>query len=313
LELMELHDLNIDLSLTGFDAREIDTLLARGADLEERANQVPELPSEPTTRAGDLWTCGAHRVLCGDATDRDAVSRLLAATRPELMVTDPPYGIAYNPAWREQAGLGRQRQVGLVQNDDRADWAAAYALFPGSVMYVWHAGLHAAEVAMGIQAAGFELRAQIIWVKQHFALSRGMYHWQHEPAWLAVRQGARSQWRGDRTQSTVWQVANLNPFGGNSEEIATGHGTQKPVDLMRRPLLNHTEAGAVVYDPFLGSGTTLIAAQMTERICYGLEIDPRYCDVIVRRWQELTGEQAMLDGTNTSFDEVAMERSQTIP
>src|SRR6266446_1985290 len=310
LELMELHDLNIDLSLTGFDGREIDTLLARGAYLEERANDVPELPSEPATHTGDLWTCGAHRVLCGDATDRDSVSRLLVTTRPELMVTDPPYGIAYNPAWREQAGLGRQRQIGRVQNDDRADWAAAYALFPGSVMYVWHAGLHAAEVASGIEAAGFELRAQIIWVKQHFALSRGMYHWQHEPCWLAVRQGARSRWRGDRTQSTVWQVANLNPFGGNPEEIATGHGTQKPVDLMRRPLLNHTEAGAVVYDPFLGSGTTLIAAQLTERICYGLEIDPRYCDVIVRRWQELTGEQAMLDGANKSFDEVAMERAQ---
>lgn len=313
LELIELHDLNIDLSLTGFDGREIDTLLARSADLEERANQVPERPSEAVTRAGDLWTCGAHRVLCGDATDRDSVSRLLVTTRPELMVTDPPYGIAYNPAWREQAGLGRQRQVGLVQNDDRADWAAAYALFPGSVMYVWHAGLHAAEVALGIQAAGFELRAQIIWVKQHFALSRGMYHWQHEPCWLAVRQEARSKWRGDRTQSTVWQVANLNPFGGNPEEIATGHGTQKPVELMRRPLLNHTEAGAVVYDPFLGSGTTLIAAQLTERICYGLEIDPRYCDVIVRRWQELTGEQAMLDGANKSFDEVAMERAQMVP
>jgi len=313
LELMELHDLNIDLSLTGFDGREIDTLLARGAYLEERANDVPELPSEPATHTGDLWTCGAHRVLCGDATDRDSVSRLLVTTRPELMVTDPPYGIAYNPAWREQAGLGRPRQVGLIQNDGRADWAAAYALFPGSVMYVWHAGLHAAEVAMGIQAAGFELRAQIIWVKQHFALSRGMYHWQHEPCWLAVRQEARSKWRGDRTQSTVWQVANLNPFGGNPEEIATGHGTQKPVELMRRPLLNHTEAGAVVYDPFLGSGTTLIAAQMTERICYGLEIDPRYCDVIVRRWQELTGEQAMLDGANKSFDEVAMERAQMVP
>ena len=194
LELMELRDLNIDLSLTGFEGREIDTLLARGADLEERANDVPALPSEAATRAGDLWTCGAHRVLCGDATDRDSVSRSLATTRPELMVTDPPYGITYDPAWREQAGLGRPRQVGLIQNDDRADWAAAYALFPGSVMYVWHAGLHAAEVAMGIQAAGFELRAQIIWVKQHFALSRGMYHWQHEPCWLAVRQDARSKW-----------------------------------------------------------------------------------------------------------------------
>ena len=119
-------------------------------------------------------------------------------------------------------------------------------------------------------------------------------HWQHEPCWYAVRVGGRSYWRGDRTQSTLWQVANLNPFGGNHDEPATGHWTQKPVELMRRPILNHTDRGAVVYDPFLGSGTTLIAADMTERFCYGLEIDPRYCDVIVRRWQKFTGNPAIL-------------------
>jgi DNA modification methylase len=180
------------------------------------------------------------------------------------------------------------------------------------VIYVWHAGVHASEVATGIRAAGFELRAQIIWAKQHFALSRGAYHWQHEPCWYAVRKGGRSYWRGDRTQSTVWQVANLNPFGGNHEESPTGHATQKPVDLMRRPILNHTERGEAVYDPFLGSGTTLIAAEMTERICYGLEIDPRYCDVIVRRWQEFTGNKAILDQANKSFEEVATERSRIV-
>jgi hypothetical protein len=156
LEMIELQDLDIDLGFTGFDAREIDALLATDADLEERANQVPEVPSEPISRSGDLWNCRAHRVLCGDATDSDCVSRLLATARPELMVTDPPYGIEYRPAWREQAGLGKQRQIGVVQNDNRADWAAAHALFPGAVMYVWHAGVHVAEVAMGIQSVGFE-------------------------------------------------------------------------------------------------------------------------------------------------------------
>src|SRR6185503_1635364 len=286
LEMLELKDLNLDLSLTGFDAPEIDHLLAPDADLEERANQVPELAAEPITRLGDLWRCGAHRVLCGDATDPENVGYVLGTVQPRLMVTDPPYGVEYSPDWREQAGLGKQRQTGTVTNDNRTDWAPAYRLFPGDVIYVWHAGVHAAEVAIGIRQAGFEIRSQIIWAKQHFALSRGAYHWQHEPCWYAVREGGRSYWRGDRTQSTLWQVANLNPFGGNQEESATGHGTQKPVELMRRPILNHTERGRAVYDPFLGSGTTLIAAEMTERICYGLEIDPRYCDVIVRRWQE---------------------------
>src|ERR1019366_2367035 len=114
------------------------------------------------------------------------------------------------------------------------------------------------------------IRAQIVWAKQHFALGRGDYHWQHEPCWYAVREGKSSGWSGDRTQSTLWEVANLNPFGGSSEK-ATGHGTQKPVELMRRPMLNNSARGAIIYDPFLGSGTTLIAAETTDRSCYGLD------------------------------------------
>lgn len=205
------------------------------------------------------------------------------------MVTDPPYGVDYDPLWREEAGLGEQRQTGAVQNDDRADWTAAYQLFPGNVAYVWHAGVHAAEVAAGISAAGFTLRSQIIWAKQHFAMSRGHYHWQHEPCWYAVREGRSAHWCGDRKQSTLWQLPNLNPFGGNGEEPVTGHGTQKPVELMRRPILNHTQLNDAVYDPFLGSGTTVVAAEITSRRCLGLEIDPAYVDVIILRWQALTG------------------------
>jgi hypothetical protein len=121
------------------------------------------------------------------------------------------------------------------------------------------------------------------------------YHWGHEPCWYAVRKGKKSNWRGDRTQSTVWEVKNLNPHGGNKDEQQTGHGTQKSVELMRRPILNHTERGDVVYDPFLGSGSTVIAAEQTERVCYGLDIDPKYIDVIVLRWQAQSGQKASLD------------------
>jgi len=157
---------------------------------------------------------------------------------------------------------------------------------------------------------GFEIRSQIIWAKPHFVLSRGLYHWQHEPCWMCVRKGGGSHWRGDRTQSTLWQVASLNPFGGNNpEETATGHGTQKPVELMRRPILNHTERGEVIYDPFLGSGTTLAAAELTGRICYGMDIDPKYVDVIVCRWQQLTGKAATLEGDGRSFDQILAARS----
>jgi DNA modification methylase len=302
-ELLELRGLNLDLDLTGFDVREIDSLLIGGED-DERADLVPALPEHPVTLPGDLWICGAHRVLCGDATSAEDVARLVDGAKPFLMVTDPPYGVEYDPQWRERAGLGRQRQVGTVRNDHQADWSAAYKLFIGDVAYVWHAGVHAAEVADSLAAAEFQIRSQIVWAKQHFALSRGNYHWQHEPCWYGVRKGHSSRWRGDRTQSTVWQIANLNSFGGNRDETVTGHGTQKPVELMRRPALNHTERGDRVYDPFLGSGTTLIAAEQTERVCLGLEIDPRYVDVTVCRWQEFSRKTATLVGTDQTFDQV---------
>jgi DNA modification methylase len=174
---------------------------------------------------------------------------------------------------------------------------------------VWHAGLYAGAVAASLHQAGFDIRSQIIWAKQHFALSRGNYHWQHEPCWYAVRQGRSAHWCGDRKQSTLWEVSNLNPFGGgNTTEAITGHGTQKPVEVMRRPMLNHTERGAIVYDPFLGSGSTLAAAEDVGRICYGVEIDPAYVDVIVLRWQKLTGMAAILEGDGRTFDQIRTER-----
>jgi DNA modification methylase len=258
---------------------------------------------------GDLWLCGGHRVLCGDATEATAVERLLGADVPLLMVTDPPYGVNYDPLWREEAGLGAQRQTGRVENDDRVDWSEAFALFPGDVAYVWHAGLYAGEVASSLQRCEFGIRSQIIWWKQHFALSRGHYHWQHEPCWYAVRAGKPASWCGDRKQATVWEVSNLNAFGGEkATDTITGHGTQKPVELMRRPLLNHTERGGLVYDPFLGSGSTLIAAEDTGRVCYGLELSPAYVDVIVQRWQKLAGHKAVLEEDGRSFDEIGRER-----
>jgi DNA modification methylase len=254
--------------------------------------------------------------LCGDATASKATTHLLAGQQlPVLMVTDPPYGVGLEPEWREEAGLNpRTRQGGKVANDDRIDWSEAWALFPGAVAYVWHAGIHAAEVALGLQACGFQIRSQIIWVKQHFAISRGAYHWRHEPCWYAVRRGQTGHWRGDRTQSTVWEVANLNPFGGEgaAENEATGHGTQKPVEIMRRPILNHTRAGEACYDPFLGSGSTLIAAESTGRICYGMDIDAKYVDVAVLRWQRFSGQQAVLDGDQRTFEEIARVRRREV-
>ena len=170
-------------------------------------------------------------------------------------------------------------RTGAVANDDRADWREAWALFPGDVAYVWHAGVHAKTVAESLEAAGFLVRSQIIWSKPRFVLGRGDYHWQHEPCFYAVRKSATGHWQGAHDQSTVWAIGAIG-----DEDEATVHGTQKPVECMRRPMINNSAKDDAIYEPFAGSGTTIIAAENTGRVCLAMEIDPRYCDVIVERW-----------------------------
>jgi hypothetical protein len=180
-------------------------------------DEVPRIAPE-VARPGDLFELGAHRLLCGDSTDAEAVARLLAGAKPRLMVTDPPYGVKYEPKWREKALGKKARSSGEVANDDRAAWAEAYALFPGDVAYVWHGGLKGGVVAADLEALGFELRAQIIWVKQAFAISRGHYHWQHEPCFYAVRKGRTANWQGARDQATAWMIANAAGAAGERPE-----------------------------------------------------------------------------------------------
>ena len=187
LEVADLGELGIDLATLGFEAAELDALLRSGAP-DPREEDTPEPPAVPVSRPGDLWCLGNHRLLCGSSTDPAAVARLLGPVRPHLMATDPPYGVSYDPAWRARAGAGSPRRTGKVMNDDRADWREAWALFPGEVAYVWHGALHAAEVAESLEACGFAIRSQIIWAKERLVLSRGDYHWQHEPCWYAVRE-----------------------------------------------------------------------------------------------------------------------------
>jgi DNA modification methylase len=253
LELGELEALGFDLSLTGFGNEELAGLLSAGMPGLTDPDAIPEVPEEPVSRAGDLWLLGKHRLLCGDSTNATDVERVLDGVSPHLLVSDPPYGVAYQPDWRSKAGVNRNRQkLGTVKNDDRADWREAWALFPGDVAYVWHAGRFASTVQGSLEAVGFTIRAQIIWAKDRFALSRGNYHWQHEPCLYAVKGAAH--WTGDRSQSTLWQIP-------AREDRGHGHGTQKPVECMRRPILNNSSPGQAVYEPFCGSGTTIIAAR----------------------------------------------------
>ena len=301
LEIGELNDLGIDIDGLGFDAREIDALLRHG-ETDPREEETPPVPASPVSRIGDLWCLGPHRLICGDATDAATVARVLNGVAPHLMVTDPPYGVAYDPAWRNDIGAAKTRRTGKVMNDDRADWRDAWALFPGDVAYVWHGALHATTVAESLVAAGLAIRSQIIWAKERLVLSRGDYHWQHEPCWYAVRQKATGHWSGDRKQTTLWSIPSRD------QDAATIHGTQKPVECMRRPILNNSAPGQAIYEPFSGSGTTLIAAETTGRICLAIELDPAYVDVAVLRWQAFTGRQARLEGSGESFGEIAIAR-----
>lgn len=304
---------------------EVDEIVANLSDpapaptVDGEEDLAPPAPTKTRTKRGDLLVLGRHRVLCGDSTSARDVARVLNGESPGLMITDPPYGVEYDAAWRNRVGLSSTAQTGKVANDDRASWAAAWNHFPGDVAYVWHAGLFACSVARSLEVAGLELRSQIVWVKRRFAISRGAYHWRHEPAWFCVRKGAKARWIGGRKQDTVWAdvvdsfagdenqdlfAARLSPdsvyaFAASSTTVwelpgdaavGGGHSTQKPVEAMARPMRNHSVDG--VYDPFLGTGTTLVAAEQEGKRCFGLEIDPAYCDVIVRRWEALTGKKA---------------------
>jgi len=289
-----------DATLTGFDEAELEELLtwvadeagaAPGADPGAQIDRAEELREKWGTERGQIWAIPSktvpgrsHRLMCGDSTSAEDVGRLLNGAEPRLMVTDPPYGVEYDPTWRDDAaakGLiaAAARRRGPVQNDERVDWAEAWTLFPGAVVYCWHAGRHASAVQASLESAGFEIRAQIIWAKDRMAISRGHYHWQHEPCWYAVRRGQSAEWIGDRSQTTLWKIGVMD-VGDTDTKV---HATQKPLECMARPIRNHK---GDVYDPFLGSGTTMVAAEREQRICYGMEIDPGYVAVILER---LTG------------------------
>ena len=321
-EFQDLRDAGYNLDLTGFSDSEVNEILA-GANAGEGLtdpDETPPLETDAVTKPGDVWILGQHRVACGDSTDPETARAALGKIAPNLMVTDPPYGVEYDAKWRIESGLQQAAAQGVVENDDRADWAEAYRLFPGAIAYIWHAGTKSHEVAASIVNAGYEIRAQIVWVKSRIVISRGHYHRQHEPAFEAekspeeppnelvthetaaysVRKGKTGHWRGGRKQSSVWFIDIIRND--------TGHSTQKPVECMERPIRNNSSPGQAVYDPFLGSGTTIIAAEKSGRACCGIELNPLYVDLVVRRWQNFTGKIATLEESAQSFAEVERSR-----
>lgn len=312
--LAELYD-RAELLGWGFQEESLAAFNADPNQGKTDPDDVPALAEKPVSKLGQIWACGPHRIGCGSSTDGKFVAKMLAKHIPVVMVTDPPYGVVYDPQWRARAGLASSVVGTALANDDRADWSEAWLLFPGAVAYVWHGGLHSPAVAASLESMKFKVRAQIIWVKTKPALSRGAYHWQHEPAFMAVKEGEDDHWRfggdhevaayavkdaqtanwqGGRKQTTVWFI--------DQAKLEHGHATQKPVMCMQRPMLNHTVTGEGTYDPFLGSGTSLIAAEQIGRRCYGIELEPRYVDVAVKRWQNFTGLEATDPETGNKFN-----------
>jgi DNA modification methylase len=308
---------DLDLSLSGFGEDEIKDLL-RSLETREKREQVEsfdldealaEATRVPRAKPGDLWLLGDHRLLCGDSTNPDVVARLLDGAEPKLLATDPPYGVSLDGSWRDRVynALGPAEKTYMrgkgarnttMSGDTRVDWSEAFELVPSlAVGYIWHAGVHAAEVAAGLERIGFEIVAQVIWDKGLFAMGRSWYHWSHEPCWVVRKKGAKVRFLGTRDQATIWHAPSPKMIMAGSNEPRLDHPTQKPLVLFETPIRNHLKGGEALYEPFCGSGTALIAAERCGVRAYALEIDPIYVDVALARWQRFSGSTAeRLDG-----------------
>jgi DNA modification methylase len=255
--------------------------------INEKINKIEVVHQKWNAQLGDVWLLGNHRIICGDSTDESVVQKVMNGMIPFLMVTDPPYGVKYDAAWRDEAakhcasmGNGKETAVGKVANDSIVNWSDAWRWFQGDVAYVYHAPTFFAEVSNSLIQNEFAIRSQIVWNKSHLVLSRGDYHWKHELCAYAVRKGKKANYVGGRKQTTVWDI-------NKPQKNDTGHSTQKPLECMLRPIRNHESE--FVYDPFLGSGTTLIACEQLNRKCIGIELNPQYVSVILERYQSTTG------------------------
>lgn len=288
-ELKNLMDLDYDLGLTGFDPEEIEDLMPvevnPGLTDEDEAPAVPE---EAKTKPGDIYKLGKHRLMCGDSTSIEHLERLCDGQSVDMWLTDPPYNVAYE---------GKTKDALTIKNDEMGDdqfrqflrdayVAADVVMKPGAVFYIWHADSEGYNFRGAAQDAGWKVRQCLIWKKSSMVMGRQDYHWKHEPCLYGWKEGAGHLWAADRKQTTILE---FDKPSRNGE-----HPTMKPVALFEYQMLNNTKGGDMVLDSFGGSGTTLIAAEKNGRIARLMELDPKYCDVIVKRWEDFTGQKAEL-------------------
>jgi DNA modification methylase len=296
----EIEDLQLDdfdLNILGFDDKFLDGLLEPEptAGLTDE-DAVPEVPETPKTVLGDVWVLGNHRLMCGDSTSIDALEKLTEGNLVDMWLTDPPYNVAYEGGTKEKL---------TIQNDSMGDgdfrqflrdaYVAADAVMKaGAVFYIWHADSEGYNFRGAAKDAGWQVRQCLVWKKSSLVMGRQDYHWQHEPCLYGWKEGAAHLWATDRKQTTILE---FNKPSRNGE-----HPTMKPVELFEYQMLNNTKGADLVLDSFGGSGTTIIAAEKHGRYGRLMELDPKYCDVIIKRWQDFTGKQAVHAETGETFN-----------
>ena len=299
VELDDLKGIDFDLDLLGFDVGEIDKILAMAdatTEGETDIDDVPDVQAEAITQPGDVWLLGKHRVMCGDSTAVTAMDVLMGGALADMLLTDPPYNVAYEGKTRDALRIEND----AMGNDDFRAFlrdalvTADSALKPGAVFYIWHADSEGYNFRGACHDAGWQVRQCLIWAKSSLVMGRQDYHWKHEPCLYGWKDGAGHLWASDRKQTTVLEFERPSRNGE--------HPTMKPVALFEYQMLNNTKGGDIVLDSFGGSGTTLIAAEKNGRVARLMELDPKYVDVIVRRWQQFTGKRAVLESTGREFD-----------
>ena len=299
LEIDNLEDMEFDVSLLGFSIDELADLSPVDA-VEGLTDEdaVPELQKEPVTKLGDIWVLGKHRLMCGDSTSIDDVEKLCEGQLVDMWLTDPPYNVAYE---------GKTKDALTIKNDEMSDdsfrqflhdayTAADASMKGGAVFYIWHADSEGYNFRGAAKDVGWTVRQCLIWKKSTLVMGRQDYQWKHEPCLYGWKDGAGHLWASDRKQTTVLEFDKPQRNGE--------HPTMKPVALFEYQLLNNTKADDVVLGSFGGSGTTMIAAEKNNRRARIMELDPKYCDVIIRRWQEFTGGKAVLESTGDKFGEL---------
>jgi DNA modification methylase len=306
IELATLNDEGFDVNLIGFEDGELARLLAAqdAAQGLTDENAVPEVPETPVSTAGDLWTLGEHKLLVGDATVAADVQRLMGTDAADCVFIDPPYNCDYSGYTEEHLRIQNDRMsdADFKQFLEKAFRSLRAAIKPGASAYVCHPSSFQREFQNALETAGFRVRCQLIWAKNTFAWGFGRYKFQHEPIFYCHVAGQKDRWYGNKSQSTLWQE--------NKPAASRLHPTMKPVELVERALLNSSKAGDIIVDLFGGSGSTLIACERRRRRARLMEIDPRYAEVAIWRYQEYSGKSAVLDGDGRTFEEVVRERRE---